>query len=82
MSLTEAVYSTEAVEEKTRLQVDMAAMRESIRRKEIIVYLVDTKNQLVDVLTKPIANSQRLMATLQCGRVWMCIWFRDYLNSV
>ena len=68
MSLTEAVYSAKAVEEK-RLRVDMAALGESIRRKEIAVYWVDTKNQLADVVTKPIVNNQKFMDTLQCGHI-------------
>ena len=45
MSLTEAGHSTKAVEEK-RVRVDIAAVKESIKRREIIVRWIDSKSQL------------------------------------
>ena len=66
MSLTEAVYSMKAVEEK-RLGVEIGALRESMKQKEITVHWVDTKNQFADVLTKQGANNQKLKDMLQCG---------------
>ena len=68
MSLTEAVHSTKAMEEK-RLRVDIAALRESVKRKEITVNLVDTKSQLADVFTKQGVNTQTLIDTLKCGQI-------------
>ena len=68
MSLTEAVHSTKAMEEK-RLRVDIAALRESVKRKEITVNWVDTKSQLADVFTKQGVNTQTLIDTLKCGQI-------------
>lgn len=68
MSLTEAVHSTKAVEEK-RLRVDIAAVRESIKRKEITVQWIDNKSQLADVFTKQGANIQVLIDVIKCGQI-------------
>ncbi len=68
MSVTEAVHSTKAMEEK-RLRVDIAALRESVKRKEITVNWVDTKSQLADVFTKQGVNTQTLIDTLKCGQI-------------
>ena len=51
MSLCESVHSTTANEEK-RLRVEIASIRESIRRKEVEVEWVENQRQLADVLTK------------------------------
>ena len=68
MSLTEAVHSMKAMEEK-RLPVDIAALRESVKRKEITVNWVDMKSQLADVFTKQGVNTQTLIDTLKCGQI-------------
>ena len=68
MSLTEAVHSTKEVEEK-RLRIDIAAVRESIKRKEITVQWIDNKMQLADVCTKQGASSQVLIDVIKCGQI-------------
>ena len=68
MSLTEAVHSTKAVEEK-HLRIDIAAVRESIKCKEITVQWIDNKMQLADVCTKQGASSQVLIDVIKCGQI-------------
>lgn len=63
-SLFEAAHSTTSVEEK-RLRVDLAAIRQSISRKEFILRWIDTKHQLADALTKQGADSTKLLDTLK-----------------
>ena len=62
------VHSTKAVEEK-QLRVDIAAVRESIKHKEIIVQWIDNKGQLADVFTKQGANSQVLLDVMKYGQI-------------
>jgi hypothetical protein len=68
MSLVESVHSTTAVEEK-RLRVEIASIRESIRKKEVNVEWVDKEKQLADVLTKQGADSVKLMTVLHNGHL-------------
>ena len=68
MSLFESVHSTTANEEK-RLRVEIASIRESIRRKEIEVGWIENEKQLADVLTKQGADSTKLMRVLQDGHL-------------
>ena len=63
-SLFEAAHSTTAVEEK-RLRVDLAAIRQSISRKEFTLQWIDTKHQLADALTKQGADTTKLLETLK-----------------
>ena len=63
-SLFEAAHSTTSVEEK-RLRVDLAAIRQSISRKEFTLQWIDTKHQLADALTKQGADSTKLLQTLK-----------------
>ena len=63
-SLYEAAHSTTALEEK-RLRVDIAAIRQSILRKEFILNWIDTKSQLADALTKQGADVTKLLEALQ-----------------
>ena len=66
MSSYQAINSTTAVEEK-RLRVDIAAIRECIRNKEVSIEWVSKENQLADVLTKQGADSMKLAQVLkQC----------------
>ena len=65
-SLYEAVHSTTAVEEK-RLRVELAAIRESIRKKDIKVEWVKTTKQLADCLTKQGADSKKMRDALEEG---------------
>ena len=62
----DAINSTTAVEEK-RLRVDIAAIRECVRNKEISVQWVPKEDQLADVLTKQGADSTKLVKVL-CQR--------------
>ena len=62
-SLYEAAHSTTAVEEK-RLRVDIAAIRQSISRKEFTLKWIDAKHQLADALTKQGADVTKLLETL------------------
>ena len=71
MSLCESVHSTTANEEK-RLRVEIASIRESIRRKEIEVEWIENEKQLADVLTKQGADSTKLMRVLQNGHLYVC----------
>ena len=57
MSVTEAVHSTKAVDEM-RLRVDIAVVKKSIKRQEIIVRWIDLKSQLADVFTKQTGSKQ------------------------
>ena len=68
MSLCESVHSTTANEEK-RLRVEIASIRESIRRKEVEVEWVENQRQLADVLTKQGADSSKLMRALHNGHL-------------
>ena len=63
-SLNNAVHSTTAVEEK-RLRVDIAAIREDVRNRTIIVDWIPKAEQLADVLTKQGANRERLVNVLK-----------------
>lgn len=63
-SLYEAAHSTTAVEEK-RLRVDIAAIRQSISRKEFVLKWIETKFQLADVLTKQGADATKLLETFK-----------------
>ena len=67
-SLYEAVHSTTAVEEK-RLRVDLAAIRESIRKGEIKVEWIPKTKQLADCLTKQGADSKKLRDVLEKGNL-------------
>ena len=67
-SLSEAVYSTKAVEEK-RLRVEIAALRESVERKEIKVEWIRTKDQIADVFTKQGADNRLLLDVLRNGLI-------------
>ena len=67
-SLHDAVHSTTAVEEK-RLRVEIAAIREAIRRKEVQVDWIPKTVQLADCLTKQGADSKKLMEVLAEGRL-------------
>jgi len=62
--LYEAAHSTTSVEEK-RLRVDIAAIRQSIVRKEFNLKWIDTKHQLADTLTKQGADSTKLLQALK-----------------
>ena len=57
-----------AVEEK-QLRVDIVAVRESLKCKEIIVQWIDNKGQLADVFTKQGANSQVLIDVIKYGQI-------------
>ena len=63
-SLYEAAHSTTSVEEK-RLRVDIAAIRQSVLRKEFNLKWIDTKQQLADSLTKQGADVTKLLETLR-----------------
>lgn len=52
-----------------RLMVDMAALREMIDRKEIIIKWISTQLQLADVLTKSGVNKSKLTDVLSNGRL-------------
>ena len=67
-SLDDAVHSTTAVEEK-RLRVDIAAIREEIRNRTIIVDWIPKSEQLADVLTKQGANREKLIDVLKNSRL-------------
>lgn len=67
-SLSEAVYSTKAVEEK-RLRVEIAALRESVERKEIKVEWISTKDQIADIFTKQGADNRLLLDVLRNGLI-------------
>ena len=62
------VHSTKAVEEK-QLRVDIAAVRESIKHKKIIVQWIDNKGQLADVFTRQGANSQVLLDVIKYEQI-------------
>ena len=81
LSLVEAVHSTAAVEEK-RLRVEMASIRESIRKNEIKVEWVNKEEQLADVLTKQGADSTKLMAVLHTGKIQTQSLDRNIVHSV
>ena len=66
-SLYEAAHSTTAVEEK-RLRVDIAAIRQSITRKEFVLKWIETKLQLADTLTKQGADATKLLETLKSSQ--------------
>ena len=66
-SLYENVHSTTAVAEK-RLRVEIAAIRESIRRDEVKVKWVPHEKQLADCLTKQGADSSALFEVIKKGR--------------
>jgi transposase InsO family protein len=63
-SLYDAAHSTTAVEEK-RLRVDIAAIREEIRQRTILVDWIPKTEQLADVLTKQGANRESLINVLK-----------------
>ena len=63
-SLYDAAHSTTAVEEK-RLRVDIAAIREEIRKRSILVDWIPKSEQLADVLTKQGANREHLLNVLR-----------------
>jgi hypothetical protein len=65
-SLYDAVHATTAVEEK-RLRVELAAIRESIRKAEIKVEWIPKSMQLADCLTKQGADSKKLRDVLEEG---------------
>ena len=67
-SLSEALYSTKAVEEK-RLRVEIAALRESVERKEIKVEWIRTRDQIADVFTKHGADNRLLLDVLRNGLI-------------
>ena len=64
MSSYQAINSATSVEEK-RLRVDIAAIRECIKNKEVSIEWVSKENQLADVLTKQGADSTKLAQVLQ-----------------
>ena len=64
----QAINSTTAVEEK-RLRVDIAAIRECIKNKEVSIEWVSKENQLADVLTKQGADSVKLAQTLRACQI-------------
>ena len=68
MSLTEAVHSTTAVEEK-RLRVEIASIRESIRDDLVEVQWLRKEDQLADVLTKQGADASRLLNVLRKSNI-------------
>ena len=63
-SLHDAAHSTTAVEEK-RLRVDIAAIREEIRKRTIVIDWIPKSEQLADVLTKQGANRDNLLNVLK-----------------
>ena len=63
-SLYDAAHSTTAVEEK-RLRVDIAAIREELRKRSVKVDWIPKSEQLADVLTKQGANRDCLLAVLR-----------------
>lgn len=63
-SLYDAAHSTTAVEEK-RLRVDIAAIREEIRKRTIVIDWIPKSDQLADVLTKQGANRDNLLNVLK-----------------
>ena len=62
------MYSTKAVEEK-RLCVEIAALRESVERKEIKVEWIRTKDQIADVFTKQGADNRLILDVLRNGLI-------------
>ena len=66
--MCESVHSTTVNEEK-RLRIEIASIRESIRRKEIEVEWVENQRQLADVLTKQGADSSKLMRASHNGHL-------------
>ena len=63
-SLHDAVHTTNVLAEK-RLLIDMAALRELVEKKELVVKWVPTEKQLADVLTKQGASKDKLMLALK-----------------
>ena len=54
---------------KKRTRVDIAAIRESVRRKEVSIEWIRKEHQLADVLTKQGADSSKLAAVLEKGHI-------------
>ena len=67
-SLYDNINSTKAAEEK-RLRVDIAAIRESVERREINVEWIESSQQLADVLTKQGANNRNLLNVLRKSKL-------------
>ena len=67
-SLYDNINSTTPADEK-RTRVDIAAIRQSVRRKEISLEWIRKENQLADVLTKQGADSTKLLSVLKSGRI-------------
>ena len=66
-SMFDAIGTTNFLTEK-RLRIDMAALRELVEQRELIVQWVTAKQQLADVLTKQGASKEKLLAVLSSGR--------------
>lgn len=64
----ENIHSTTPADEK-RTRVDIAAIRESVRRKEVSIEWIRKEHQLADVLTKQGADSSKLAAVLEKGHI-------------
>ena len=67
-SLYENVHSSKNTVEK-RLVVDIAALREMVNKKEILLYKIDSSKNLSNVLTKKGAPSVTLTEPLQEGKL-------------
>ena len=67
-SLFENIHSTTAVAEK-RLRVEIAAIRESVRKNEVKVEWVPHVDQLADCLTKQGADPRNLLEVVQKGHL-------------
>ena len=65
-SLSDAVKTTNVLADK-RLMIEMAALREMVETKEIIVTWIPTEDQLADVLTKSGVNKLKLVNTIKSG---------------
>ena len=67
-SLFEAAHSTTAVEEK-RLRVEIAAIRESIRKGEVEVKWMPKAKQMADCLTKQGSDTRKLLEVLEDAHI-------------
>ena len=67
-SLFQAAYTLKTLKD-SRLNVEMAIVRQMLEREEIELFWIKAKEQLADVLTKKGASSLTLLKVLQEGLI-------------
>ena len=68
ISLKNSIYSNRQVNDK-RLRIDLAALKQEINNKDVIVHWVPGHLMLADALSKKGVNKEHLNTVLRTGRI-------------